>query len=838
MMINDQRSEDPAAIENHITDFYRKLYNQGRQVTTDEKTAALLRNMPELTEEMKQAALKPITVKELEQTLKQCADSVAGPDGIPYSYLKATWPTFGKKLIASWENSVITGTLPPSHNQSHLKLLPKAGKDLKEIKNWRPITLSNCDHKLITKTISKQLTKSLEGIISGNQTAYMKQRSIADNIRLMISANKAAKQDTRLKGLLIALDAKKAFDSVEHPYLKKILDKIGIGGFNKICDMLYKNQTVDININGKICEGYKITNGVKQGDSLSCILFILAMEPLLRNIDGNNSIESLRSEKLNLTWPKSLGYADDITVVCSNSITSVRETIKEYEKFTECSGLELNADKTEIFKICQTHQPQRYSFRYCGKNEMIETAEQIKINGVHIHVSPETTREINFTSILEKMKTQHSAWANRHLTVLGKILIHKTFGLSQLIYISRVIQWSEKQHKELRNEIYKFIWNTNLNQRKAPDRISREKMLTPIERGGFGMVDHEQIIEAMNCKQVMTNLEGSHPIRTHILNSLKNRSSKLNPILRINIDDPLANCIKLTGKLNHVALKQDLEILEQDSIAQTWLRAESLTEIIRSELKNSIELFMLNRQNFKTVNDLSNNPNKFNQFRMRLAALKYTRIMDAISINPTPAHNTNYLYINGKYKPINQCSSRTIRLNYNPKIEALNSKLDLIEEDLGPHFSQIAKIKNTRLKNLALRLHHNDIFTKAKMCTRGMIDNDVCDKCNRSEDLNHLLKDCWYSGRVWGRLIELYKKTDQRQINYDLNLDLILDTGNRLYSPKRLLHLEIIRRLTQKDRPNLLPWTILKQSVSHLLICEENFRHKHYYRSLLEALNS
>ena len=125
-----------------------------------------------------------------------------------------TWPTYGNKLIAAWEKTIVTGILPPSHNQSYLKLLPKSGKDLKEIKNWRPITLSNCDHKLITKTISKQLSKALNEIISGNQTAYMKERSISDNVRLMISANKAAKLDSTIKGLLIALDAKKAFGSI------------------------------------------------------------------------------------------------------------------------------------------------------------------------------------------------------------------------------------------------------------------------------------------------------------------------------------------------------------------------------------------------------------------------------------------------------------------------------------------------------------------------------------------------------------------------------------------------------------------------------------------------
>ena len=102
-------------------------------------------------------------------------------------------------------------------------------------------------------------------------------------------------------------------------------------------------------INGKLCTGYKINNGVKQGDALSCTLFILAMEPLIRNIERNRNIEILKSRKYGIELPKCIGYADDINILTTDSITGVRATIAEYEKFSKISGLHLNADKTEIF---------------------------------------------------------------------------------------------------------------------------------------------------------------------------------------------------------------------------------------------------------------------------------------------------------------------------------------------------------------------------------------------------------------------------------------------------------------------------------------------------------
>ena len=86
--------------------------------------------------------------------------------------------------------------------------------------------------------------------------------------------------------------------------------------------------------------------GVKQGDALSCSLFILAMEPLLRNITKNNTITAIKSRTIDYTWPKIIGYADDVTIITENSNNSVKQIFHEYERLTKASRLKLNADKT------------------------------------------------------------------------------------------------------------------------------------------------------------------------------------------------------------------------------------------------------------------------------------------------------------------------------------------------------------------------------------------------------------------------------------------------------------------------------------------------------------
>ena len=116
------------------------------------------------------------------------------------------------------------GFLTDSHESSYLKLLPKEGKDTSLLKNWRPITLSNCDFKIITKTLANRLTSGLDDLISQNQTAYIKNHQITDNLHL-IQHELENSYNQKIPMAIVSLDAEKAFDSVEHNNLREVLKK-------------------------------------------------------------------------------------------------------------------------------------------------------------------------------------------------------------------------------------------------------------------------------------------------------------------------------------------------------------------------------------------------------------------------------------------------------------------------------------------------------------------------------------------------------------------------------------------------------------------------------------
>ena len=102
---------------------------------------------------------------------------------ITYSMYKKLWEISGPVILDAWKFSCEKGVMPPSHKESIITLLPKEGKNVKDIKNWRPITLSNCDSKIITKALALRMAKVLDEVIDHSQTAYVGGRAVADNLR-------------------------------------------------------------------------------------------------------------------------------------------------------------------------------------------------------------------------------------------------------------------------------------------------------------------------------------------------------------------------------------------------------------------------------------------------------------------------------------------------------------------------------------------------------------------------------------------------------------------------------------------------------------------------------
>ena len=94
--------------------------------------------------------------------------------------------------------------------------------------------------------------------------------------------------------MIISIDAEKAFDKVQNPFMIKTLYKVGIeGAFLNIIKTIYKKPTANIILNGKNLKAFPLRLGTKQGCLLSPLLFNTVLEVLGTAIRQKKEIKGI-----------------------------------------------------------------------------------------------------------------------------------------------------------------------------------------------------------------------------------------------------------------------------------------------------------------------------------------------------------------------------------------------------------------------------------------------------------------------------------------------------------------------------------------------------------------
>lgn len=199
-----------------------------------------------------------------------------GIDVIPVDFYKSLWEVVGEDVLSVLNESLAGGILPVSCQRPVLTLLPNKG-DLTDITNWYPVSLLCSYYKLLSKVLANRMHEVLVQVIHPDQTYCVPGRTIFDNILLVRDAIDTTKMFNIDLGL-ISLDLEKAFDQVEHDYLWKVLEVLGFcKDFIDLVMVLYNDAESVQKINDELCSHFKLFRGVRQGWSLSGMLYSIAI---------------------------------------------------------------------------------------------------------------------------------------------------------------------------------------------------------------------------------------------------------------------------------------------------------------------------------------------------------------------------------------------------------------------------------------------------------------------------------------------------------------------------------------------------------------------------------
>ena len=136
--------------------------------------------------------------------------------------------------------------------------------------------------------------------------------------------------------MIISIDAEKAFDKVQHPFLIKTLSKLGIEGeFLNIIKAIYERLTANITLNGQKLRAFPLRSGTRQGCPLSPLLFNIVLEVLSTAIRQEKEIKGIqiRKEEMKLSL-----FVDDMIVYMENPIDSTKKLLNLINEFGKTAG--------------------------------------------------------------------------------------------------------------------------------------------------------------------------------------------------------------------------------------------------------------------------------------------------------------------------------------------------------------------------------------------------------------------------------------------------------------------------------------------------------------------
>ena len=496
-----------------LVDHFRNVFKE-RPVDEDELDTFLDNlHVKQIPEYQKREISKPLDIKEVGLALMKMKNNKSpGSDGFPTEFFKFFWSDLKLLYFRMVLDSLGNGVLPMTLREGILALLPKPNKPRDQISSYRPITLLNCTYKILSGVIANRLKTVIASAIGSEQTGFVKGRFAGDNTRLTYDLLHYLKEKNE-SALFLSLDIEGAFNSVSWAFVRKTLQKRNFpDNIVRWFDMLYVGSYARLVYNGHISDKICLERSCRQGDPLSCYIFLLVIECLLEQIRNNRNIRGIQIG--NVEYKLSC-FADDTLCFLDGSVNSCRALFHDLGIFAKYSGLKPNIDKTEAFWAGAGVE---------GRNPICEDlhfrwVKRLKVLGIYFANDEGEVFEDNFGSKLQEVKRIARQWKRRHLTIKGKIIVVKSLLLPKFTHLfTSLPKPNDGFIKNLKQELFAFIWGGQT------DRIKRSSLYKTYGEGGLYMTEIESYITALKVTWIRRHITKTHIWQTLFDNEIAHDS--------------------------------------------------------------------------------------------------------------------------------------------------------------------------------------------------------------------------------------------------------------------------------------------------------------------------
>ena len=773
LKIGENYVTNPNSILQEEEKFYKTLYSKPSNIATCNANCSLLDQVPSLNANDKSLCDQAITIQECGKSLKELPNNKSpGSDGFTTEFYKFFWPDIKDYVFSSFEYAFQKGMLSLDQRRAILTLLPKPGKDIRLLKNWRPLSLLNTDYKILTKLLASRLQKVLPNIISEDQTGYIKGRYIGENIRTILDIIEYTNHKIN-PGIILFLDFEKAFDTISWKFLFQTLTSFNFGEtFINWIKVIYTNPVSCVSNNGYSSSFFSVTRGIRQGCPISALLFILVAEIMSINVRKNEEIKGLH---FNNNIVKLSQLADDTTLFLKDEI-SVGHVLDLLTHFHECAGLKLNKDKTEAIAL--------------GSKDIYDITRRgikfvkgpVKVLGIWVGKNQEEVICKNFENKMQKLKNLINMWKSRNLSIKGKITLLRTQAMPLILYPCTVLQVPKEKLEEIDQLFYDFIWQN------CKHHVKKVVIIQKIEHGGLKMPDIKSMVKAMKLSWVKRLLEKNN-----------NFTNIVKEITQIKNFDTFFQ------------YKNDIQYLDikvpafYTQIIEDWYEIYSVLPITATEIWN--ETIWQNRYilrdnkpilykhweshgiakikdivgedgSFKNITELENesgikiNTMMYNGLKSAIPKAWLKKLKNNPQINVLDKQNVLTIKINNFDKDLPEVKCRDLYWEYVSKkavSPTCTAKWEELYYFVDFNWEQIFCLpyivaRETKFQSLQYQIVNRYIPTKQflKICNKS--DTDECVHCHKIDDLEHYFYSCKRVVPLWNNLSQLFSNIFETRI--------------------------------------------------------------------------